>query len=80
MTSLPAQRFRIENRGLIRQDFAADIVVFDPNTVTDNATYELPHAYSTGFEWVLVNGVPVIENTKHIGSRPGQIVFGKGKL
>lgn len=80
MTSLPAQRFRIDNRGLIRPNFAADIVIFDPNTVTDNATFEQPHAYSTGFEWVLVNGVPIIENGKHNGTRSGQIVYGKAKL
>lgn len=77
MTSLPAQRFRIDGRGLVRTDFAADLVIFDPNTVNDQATYEKPHAYSVGFAWVLVNGVPVIENGKHNGSRTGQIVLGK---
>lgn len=78
MTSLPAQRFRLTDRGLIRPGYAADIVLFDEKTVTDNATYEQPHAYTSGISWVIVNGTPVIETSRHTGQRPGQILLGAG--
>mgnify|MGYP002777941444 CR=1 FL=1 len=78
MTSLPAQRFKLDDRGLLRPGFAADLVIFDEKTVSDRATYEQPHAYATGFSTVLVNGVAVIENGRHTGRRPGQILVGKG--
>ncbi|RFS16193.1 amidohydrolase family protein [Emticicia sp. C21] len=80
MTSLPAQRFKIENRGLIRTGFAADIVIFDENKIIDMATYEKPHAYSEGIDYVLVNGTVVLENGKHTGKKPGEIIYGKGKV
>ncbi|MBA4850972.1 D-aminoacylase [Emticicia sp. BO119] len=80
MTSLPAQRFKIEDRGLIRTGYAADIVIFDKNTVADKATFETPHAYSEGIDYVLVNGTIVLENGKHTGKKPGEIIYGKGKL
>ncbi|WP_064197377.1 MULTISPECIES: amidohydrolase family protein [Emticicia] len=79
MTSLPAQRFKIDNRGLIRTGYAADILIFDENRITDKATFEQPHAYSEGIEVVLVNGVPVVENGKHTGQKSGQIIYGQGK-
>lgn len=78
MTSLPAQRFRLTDRGLLRPGYAADIVLFDEKTVADRATYEQPHAYTTGISWVLVNGTPVVENGKHNGQRPGQLLMGPG--
>jgi N-acyl-D-amino-acid deacylase len=78
MTSLPAQRFRLTDRGLIRPGYAADIVLFDEKTVSDRATYDQPHAYTTGISWVLVNGTPVIENNKHTNQRPGQLLMGPG--
>ena len=78
MTSLPAQRFRLTDRGLLRPGYAADIVLFDEKTVTDRATYEQPHAYTTGISWVIVNGTPVIENGQHTGQRPGQLLMGPG--
>lgn len=78
MTSLPAQRFRFVDRGLIRTGYAADLVIFDENTVSDQATYEAPHAYATGLSYVVVNGVPVVENGKHTGKRSGQILLGSG--
>ncbi len=76
MTSLPAQRFRFTDRGILRPGMWADIVVFDTQTVADRATFEKPHAYSTGFEYVLVNGRVVIERGRHTGERPGQIILG----
>jgi N-acyl-D-amino-acid deacylase len=78
MTSLPAQRFRLVDRGLIRPGMWADIVVFDPRTVRDTATFEKPHSNSEGFTFVLVNGEIVIESGKHTGARPGQILLGPG--
>jgi N-acyl-D-amino-acid deacylase len=78
MTSLPAQRFKLTDRGLIRPGYAADIVLFDEKTVADQATYDKPHAYTTGISWVLVNGTPVVENGKHNGQRPGQLLLGPG--
>jgi N-acyl-D-amino-acid deacylase len=71
MTSLPAETFRFKDRGMLRQGNWADIVVFDPATVQDNATYKDPHHYSTGFKYVLVNGVAVVEDDKHTGAKPG---------
>ncbi|MCL4523932.1 MAG: D-aminoacylase [Acidobacteria bacterium] len=78
MTSLPAQRFRLTERGLIRPGMWADIVVFDEKTVADAATFEKPHAYAAGFSYVLVNGEVVIEGGKHTGARSGQILLGPG--
>ncbi|WP_345269724.1 N-acyl-D-amino-acid deacylase family protein [Nibrella viscosa] len=78
MTSLPAQRFRLADRGLLKPGYAADIVVFDEKTVADQATYDKPHAYATGFSEVLVNGEAVIENSRHSGKRPGQVLVGNG--
>ena len=80
MTSLPAQRFKIDNRGLIRAGYAADILIFDENKITDKATFEQPHAYSEGIDVVLVNGVAVLENGKHTGKKSGEIIYGKGKV
>ena len=74
MTSLPAQHFRFQGRGLIRKGYAADIVVFDPATVGDAATFEKPHAYAAGVPYVLVNGVAVVRNGEHTGARPGQVL------
>ncbi|WP_421828658.1 N-acyl-D-amino-acid deacylase family protein [Larkinella sp.] len=78
MSSLPAQRFKLDDRGILKPGYAADLVIFDEKTVADQSTYDVPHAYSTGFSYVLVNGVPVIERGKHNGKRPGQVLMGKG--
>lgn len=78
MTSFPAQRFRLVDRGLIRPGMWADIVVFDEKKVADKATFDKPHAYSEGFAYVLVNGEVVIEGGQHTGARPGQILLGPG--
>lgn len=74
MTSLPARRFNLHDRGLLLPGYAADIVIFDPATVGDRATFDAPHAYAQGFTYVLVNGVPVIENGKHNGKKPGKVL------
>jgi N-acyl-D-amino-acid deacylase len=74
MTSLPAQKFQLKNRGLLKEGFAADIVVFNEATVKDQSTYEQPHQYSTGFKYVLVNGKLVIDNGQHNGTRSGMVL------
>ncbi len=75
MTSLPAQKFQLADRGLVKEGYAADIVIFDENTVKDISTFEKPHAYSTGFHFVLVNGVVTVENEKHLGVRAGKALI-----
>jgi N-acyl-D-amino-acid deacylase len=72
MTSLPATTFRLKDRGVLREGAWADVVVFDPGKVRDEATFNEPHHYATGFACVLVNGVPVVKNDEHTGARPGQ--------
>lgn len=79
MTSLAAQKFQLNDRGLIRPGMAADIVIFSEAEVNDKATFLQPHQYSTGFKFVLVNGQLVIENGKHTGVRSGQPLYGPGK-
>ena len=72
-TSLPAQRVHLENRGMVRPDYYADITIFDPNTVSDVATFDDPNRISKGIQYVLVNGVVEIDNgkiTSELGGRP----------
>lgn len=71
MTSLPAEHFRLTGRGLVKEGYAADLVLFDPLKVGDAATFEKPHAYANGFQYVLVNGVPVIDGGTHTGAKAG---------
>ncbi len=80
MTSLPAQKFQLSDRGLLKTGYAADIVIFDENKVKDVSTFERPHAYSTGFQFVMVNGVLTVENEKHLGVRSGKALYGPGRL
>jgi N-acyl-D-amino-acid deacylase len=75
MTSLPAQFLQLKDRGLLREGYKADVVVFDPQTVRDNATYADPKQYSTGTDFVLVNGEIGVENGKYTGSRSGKLLL-----
>ena len=77
-SSLPAQRMRLTDRGVLKQGMWADIVVFDPATVRDLATYENPNQLSQGMEYVLVNGVPVVQDGKMTGALPGKVLRGAG--
>lgn len=79
MTSLPASNLKIKNRGLLASGYFADVVIFDPKTIKDLATFEKPQQYATGVEHVFVNGVPVLENGNHTGAKPGRIIYGPGK-
>ena len=78
MTSLPAQKFGLKNRGLLKEGMAADIVIFNEGEVTDLSTYEQPHQYSKGFVYVLVNGQLVMDAAKHTGVRSGYALRGGG--
>jgi dihydroorotase/N-acyl-D-amino-acid deacylase len=77
-TSLPAQREHLADRGVLKLGMWADVVVFDPNSIHDEATYEDPNQLSVGMQYVLVNGVPVISQGKMTGALPGQILHGPG--
>ena len=72
MTGLPARTFRLQDRGLVREGMAADLVVFDPARVEDKATFAKPHQYSQGFDFVLVNGKIVVDGGKLTAVRPGK--------
>src|SRR6266568_4876962 len=74
MTSLPARTFGFRDRGQVREGYWADLVLFDPDRVQDKATFVKPHQFTEGFDLVLVNGQPVVEDGKVTGARPGRIV------
>jgi N-acyl-D-amino-acid deacylase len=78
MSSLPAQKFQLKNRGLLKEGFAADILVFNEKEVQDMSTYDKPHQYSKGFKYVLVNGEIVVNDAKHTGVRSGKVLPGPG--
>ena len=78
MTSLPAANIQIRNRGRLAEGYFADIVVFDPATVSDHATFPEPHQYATGIEQVFVNGEQVLRDGQHTGATPGRVVRGPG--
>lgn len=77
-TALPAEREHLTDRGVIKQGMWADLVVFDPYAVRDVATYENPNQLSQGMSWVIVNGLPVIENGQMTGKLPGRVLRGPG--
>ena len=78
MTSANAAKIRQYDRGLLRPGNWADITIFDHNQVADRATFEQPHQYAAGIEYVLVNGVVVLERGRHTGARPGVVLYGQG--
>jgi N-acyl-D-amino-acid deacylase len=79
MTSLPAQKFQLKGRGLLKEGMAADILVFDEQTVSDRSTFEQPHQYAKGFRYVIVNGQLVIDEGVHTGERSGKPLYGPAK-
>jgi N-acyl-D-aspartate/D-glutamate deacylase len=79
MTSANAAKIRIYDRGLLRPGQWADVTIFNPETIIDHATFEKPHQYATGVEYVIVNGKVVLERGRHTGARPGAILYGQGR-
>jgi dihydroorotase/N-acyl-D-amino-acid deacylase len=78
MTWAVAERLSIRDRGLVREGMMADVMIFDPATIIDRATYEAPHQLSVGMRWVFVNGVAVVANGQVTGEKPGRLVRGPG--
>jgi N-acyl-D-aspartate/D-glutamate deacylase len=78
MSSANAAKIHQYDRGLLRPGMAADVTVFNAATIIDRATYEKPHQYATGVEYVVVNGRLVLDHGNHTGARPGAILYGPG--
>jgi len=78
MTSLAAKQMKIANRGLLKDGYFADIVVFDPKTVADRATYDKPHQFPAGINTVIVNGIVTVKNGEHTGAHAGRALYGPG--
>jgi len=79
MTSWPATRMRLADRGMIKQGLWADVTIFDLDQLQDRSTYDDPMAFPTGIEYVLVNGVVTIDHDKHTGAKAGRVLYGPGK-
>jgi len=79
MTSWPATRMRLADRGMIKQGLWADVTIFDLDQLQDRATYDDPMAFPTGIEYVLVNGVVTVDHDKHTGAKAGRVLYGPGK-
>jgi len=78
LTSLPADNLKLDRRGRLEKGYYADIVIFDPETIIDHATFEKPHQYATGMIHVFVNGIQVLKNGEHTGAKAGRVVRGPG--
>jgi N-acyl-D-amino-acid deacylase len=79
MTSANTAKIRVFDRGLLRPQQWADVAVFDAGKIIDHATFEKPHQYATGVEYLLVNGKVVLDRGRHTRARPGAILYGQGK-
>jgi N-acyl-D-amino-acid deacylase len=80
LTGLPATNLGLDRRGFLRTGMFADVVVFDPQTIADQATFENPHQYSVGVKHVFVNGVQVLKDGEHTNAKPGRALWGPGKI
>jgi N-acyl-D-amino-acid deacylase len=80
LSGLPATNLELDSRGFLKEGMFADVVVFDPATISDRATFEDPHQYATGVRQVFVNGSQVIRDGEHTGARPGRALWGPGKV
>jgi len=78
LTTLPATNLKLKKRGALKEGYFADVVLFNADSITDNATFKEPHQYATGMIHVLVNGVPVLSNGEHTGAFPGRFIKGPG--
>ena len=79
LSGLPATNLGLDHRGFIKEGMFADVVVFDPATISDRATFEKPHQYAVGMKHVFVNGVQVLKESEHTGAKPGRALRGPGK-
>jgi N-acyl-D-amino-acid deacylase len=80
LSGLPATNLELDHRGFLKPGMFADVVVFDPETIADRATFEKPHQYSIGVKHVFVNGVQVLKDGEHTGAKPGKALWGPGKI
>jgi N-acyl-D-amino-acid deacylase len=80
MTKLPATNLGLAQRGQLKEGYFADVVVFDPNTIADKATYDKPHQYAVGMMHVFVNGVQVLKDGEHTNAKPGKALWGPGRV
>ena len=80
LSGLPAMNLGLDHRGFIKEGMLADVVVFDPATIADRATFAQPHQYAIGVRDVFVNGVQVLSDGEHTGAKPGRALSGPGKL
>jgi len=80
LSGLPATNLGLDHRGFLKEGMFADVVVFDPATIADRATYEKPHQYAVGVKHVFVNGVQVLNDGEHTGAKPGRALWGPGKI
>jgi N-acyl-D-amino-acid deacylase len=80
LSGLPATNLELDRRGFLKEGMFADVVVFDPATIADRATFEVPHQYATGVRHVFVNGTQVIRDGEHTGAKPGRALWGPGKV
>jgi N-acyl-D-amino-acid deacylase len=80
LSALPASNLGLDHRGLLQEGMFADVVVFDPATIADRATFEKPHQYAVGVKHVFVNGVQVLKDGEHTGAKPGRALAGPGKV
>jgi N-acyl-D-amino-acid deacylase len=80
LSGQPATNLGLDHRGFVQEGMFADVVVFDPATVGDRATFEKPHQYAVGMKHVFVNGVQVLKDGEHTGTKPGRALWGPGKL
>jgi N-acyl-D-amino-acid deacylase len=79
LSALPAANLGLDHRGFLKEGMFADVVVFDPETIADRATFDNPHQYAVGVKYVFVNGAEVLKNGEHTGAKPGRALWGPGK-
>jgi N-acyl-D-amino-acid deacylase len=79
LSGLPATNLGLDHRGFLKEEMFADVIVFDPATIADRATFDKPHQYAVGMKHVFVNGVQVIKDGEHTGAKPGRALWGPGK-
>jgi N-acyl-D-amino-acid deacylase len=80
LTGLPAMNLELDRRGFLKEGMFADVVVFDPDTIADRATFERPHQYAVGMRHVFVNGAHVLRDGEHTGAKPGRALWGAGRI